>query len=174
MPIAQDIGSYLECFPALDAAVITAAAGNDNVAVDGNVCDRLAIHQGQLCQSAKLVIAYKAVLADTKTLSVAASLKSSTASGGTYAALTALRARHVKSDGTITALTLTSGALAATVLVTASGATTARGVVELDVPLVVANEFLRATVTADLSNTATDTVALSAVLVLGGSDVVPA
>ncbi len=169
--VPQDIGPYLETFNALDAAVITAAAGNDNTDVDGNVCDRLAIHAGQLCQSAKLVIAYKASINTSETLSIGASLKHCATSGGSYVALTALRGRHIKSDGTITALTLTSGALALTAVATAG---TMRGVVELDVPLVTANEFLRATVKADLSRSATDTVALSAVLVLGGSDVVPA
>jgi hypothetical protein len=42
------------------------------------------------------------------------------------------------------------------------------------VPLTIANQYLRATVTANLSASGTDTVALSAVLVLGGSDVAQA
>ena len=169
--IAQDLGSYLQSFPSHDPAVITAGAGNDNVAVVGNVCDRLAIHAGQLCQSAKLVINYKAAINTSETLSIAASLTDCATSGGSYVALTATRARHIKSDGTITALTLTSGALAATTVATAG---TVRGCVELDVPLVTAKEFLAASITANLSRSGTDTVAISAVLILGGSDVLPA
>jgi hypothetical protein len=170
--IPTDVGAYLETFNAQDPAVITAGAGNDGVAVDGNVCDRSALHAGQMPQSAKLVINYKAVLASSETLSITATLKHCATSGGTYAALTALRGRHVKSDGTITAITLSSGAIPATVV--ATGSATLRGTVELDVPLSIANQYLRSTVTANLSASGTDTVALSAVLVLGGSDVCPA
>jgi hypothetical protein len=170
--IAQDVGAYLACFPALDAAVLTAGEGDDGQAVNGNVCDLLAIMPGKQPLSCKLVVSYKAVLASTKTIAFTIALKHDPASNGSYATLAAVRARHIKSDGTTTVLTLTSGALGATIV--ATGSATVRGVVELDVSLAKADRYLRATVTGDLSNTSTDTVALGAALVFGGSNVLPA
>ena len=176
----KDIGAYLKTASegALDWAQITAAAGNDNVEVNGNVIDILKAGRGRYC-SAKLIIYWKAVLQDTKTLSIAANLRHDTDSGMStdVADLYATRGCYSRddssgatSDADSTAVTLSSGCFPKTAVATGqSGGTTERGVVELDFDLSKANEYIQAQVTADLSASGTDTVDIGAILVFGGA-----
>lgn len=168
----HDVGARLSAFAALDSAVITAAAGNDNAAVSGNILDRLDNPDSKSgpAMSLQLLIAVKAVLAANKTLSFAVTIQHGAASNLSDAATyPARRARYVAADGTVTALPLTSGALAAGVVVTDSGSgSTAKGVLMIDIDASSAKQYLRAVVTADLNASGTDTVALGGIFVLGG------
>lgn len=173
----HDHGAKQIAIGALDAAVITAGAGNDGVAVNGNGLDRKKIgYQQGPGLSAQLLIPYKAVLAATKTLSLAVTMQHDSASGfGTAATATIRRVRHVAQGatgaGTVTDLSsaISSGAFPATVVATGdTGGTTERGCLIVDLDLGGLKEYVRAQVTADLSATGTDTVALSGALSLGG------
>lgn len=150
--IAKDIGSHIRAFPALDSASITAGAGNDNVAVNGNIID-LQAFAAQKFDSAKLIVLYKTTLASAQTLAIAAKLQDGAASN--------------LSDGQ------DYGAqLAKTVFET--GVVTGKyGTAEVAIDLSGARRYVRATVTADLSAGGTDTVVVAAVLVLGGAQRIP-
>ena len=127
------------------AASATAGGTGDATEVSGGWIDR------QNFLSAKLIINYKATLADTETISVAANLQDASSSGGTGAA----------DYGT---------ALASTVQATSDGGTAETGVVELDFDLSGAKQYIQAQFTPDLSASGTDTAIVSAVLVLAGND----
>jgi hypothetical protein len=176
MGYARDVGALLTGFPALDAEVITAAAGNDNQAVAGNILDRLASPaKGFPGLSAQIAVPYKAVLTTAETISYAGSVHDSAASNMASPTITPItRARDIKSDGTVTNLTIASdGTISSTVLATASGATTRRGVLLLDVNLSSAKQYLQYTNTFDLSKSGTDTVAYGGVIIIGGTDEPP-
>lgn len=149
--IMRDIGSFIKGYMALIPAVITAGAGNDGVEVDGPWFDVSELEG----HGAVLMIEWSAVLADTETLTLAANLQDATALAGTAAA----------DFGT---------ALAAVVVATSDGGTTEQGVTEMKLVEFNGNRgFVRAQVTATLSATGTDTVALGATLVVGGLNVLP-
>lgn len=150
----RNIGAHLRGAQIHDAEVITAGAGNDNVEINGNYIDRIGSNQG-LPLSGVLLISFKAVLAEDKTLSIAANLQDAVDVGGTGVA--------DFGNAIANAVVATGG----------SGGTTERGVVELDVDLSAARGFIRDQITADLSAANTDTVAISAVLVLGGDNKAP-
>ena len=153
--LQHDIGAQLKAALALVPAVITAGAGNDGVEVNGPSINLLGFGNTRF-KSGKLLIAYRAVLGANETLSLAANLQDDTVTGfsGTPADYgTALANAVVASGG-------------------GSGATV-DGVAEIDVVLAGARQWARAQVTANLSRANTDTVALSAVLVLGGADQLP-
>lgn len=174
---AHDIGAQLVSAGevAFDAETIVAAAGNDNQPISGNVIDRLVTGRS-LALSCKLAVPFTTTLTQSATLSLALKLQHDTVVGmGTAASLKATRATLRKADGTSTALTLNgSGELASTVIATGgSGGSTERGVVEMDVDLGPANEFLRPVRTLDLSAGSVDTVAAGGNLVLGGPNVIP-
>lgn len=147
----RDNGKHMRGLQIHDAEVIVAAAGNDGVEVDGNWVNRKGLG---LPLSGKLIISYKAVLADTETLTIAANLQDATDNAGAGAA-----------DY--------GDAFASAVVETASGAETKRGVIELDFDLSAARGFIMSQITANLSAGATDTVALSAVFVLSGDNQSP-
>ncbi len=151
--VARDIGAFIKGELALTPAVITAGAGDDGVEVDGPGIDRLG---GRHYLSAKLIIAWDAVLASDETLSITANLQDDTelAFGGTPADY---------GD----AFPLTVVADEAVVGGTPSGTT------ELRFDHSGPRGFVRAQVTATLSAATTDTVAIAAVLVLGGADEQP-
>lgn len=150
----RDIGASIEGALALIPAVITAGAGNDGVEVDGPGIDRVGSRPLHL--SAKLIIAWSAALASTETLSLAVNLQDDTelAFGGTPADYGNALADAVVADEAV------------------DGATPS-GTLELPVDLSSARGFLRAQVTATLSASGTDTVAIAAVLVFGGADQEP-
>lgn len=175
--VGTDIGSYMASESALRPATITAGAGNDNVAVTGTIVDRLAVNNGHVHRSAKLTLQFRAVLAQAETLTVAASLLdaavSNFASGS--ATLIALRARYKTDGGTWTAITLVSGAVPTTTIATGpTGGGTVAGMVELDYNLDGARQYLRPTVTTNLSASSTDTSSIGGVLAFGGADEMPA
>ena len=149
----RNIGAHLRGLPIHDAEVITAAAGNDGVEVDGNYVDRIGDNQG-LPLSGTLIISWTAVLQDTETLTIAANLQDAADIAGT----------GVADYG---------NAFASAIVITATADATYRGVVEIDVDLSAARGFIRDQITADLSAGATDTVAISAVFVLGGDNKAP-
>jgi hypothetical protein len=136
---------------------ITAGAGNDNVELNGQAKDRLKAGR-TLGLSGKLLILFEAVLAQDETLTVAANLQDAAASsfaGGDAA-----------DYGT---------AFPATVVATGpTGGGTVRGVVELDVDLSGARQWVREQVTLNLSASGTDTVKASSCLLIGGTDHLPA
>jgi len=133
------------------AAISTATAGGtgDATEVDGAYIDR------QGFDSLKVIIAYKAVLAQGKTLSIAANLQDATSSGGA----------GVDDFG---------AAKAAGVVATGgAGGSTETGVVELDFDISGANQYVRVQYTPDMNASGTDTATLSAVYILGGAQVQP-
>jgi len=152
----QDIGAYLKGAYALAQATITAGAGNDNVAVNGAVID-LWQWGNSRPRSAVLLIQWTTTLAANKSLSIAAKLQDDTVSAfnGTPADFgTALASAIVASGG--------------------GGGATVTGVTPYKLPIIGARRYVRPTVTADLSATGTDTVALNAILVVAGFDQLPA
>lgn len=154
----RDIGAWIKSFLALIPAVITAGAGNDGVEVSGEYIDlQSAAGEGLIAHGGVIFVAWSAALADTKTLTLAFNLQDATDASGT----------GVADYG---------DAYAAAVVATGTtGGTTSRGVVELRIPeLNGCRGFVRAQVTATLSATGTDTVALSAQLVVGGGADLPA
>lgn len=118
----------------------TAAGAGDATEVNGDYANRMDGENG-LAMSCKVVITYTASLAAGKTLSFAANLQDATDGAGA----------GVADYGT---------ALASTVVASATG--TNKGTVELDFDLSGAEQFIRAQITPDLSNTATDTCEWSA------------
>lgn len=151
----RNSGVDMKGLPIHDSEVITAAAGNDGVEVDGNWVDRKGANGSEVPLSGKLIITWTAVLQDTETLTIAANLQDATDVSGTGAA-----------DY--------GNAFASAIVQTATADATYRGVVEIDVDLSAARGFIRDQVTADLSAAGTDTVAISAVFVLSGENRAPA
>lgn len=140
-----------ETLAARFAAVSTATAGGSGDAseVDGAYIDR------QGFSSLKVVIAYKAVLTQAKTLSIAANLQDATSSAGA----------GVADYG---------DAMASAVVATGpTGGATMTGVVELDFDISGADQYVRVQYTPDLNASGTDTASLAAVYILGGAQVQP-
>ncbi len=152
----RDSGKHMVGLPIHDAEVITAAAGNDNVEVDGNFVSRKGANSSEVPLSGKLIISFTAVLDATETLTIAANLQDAVDAAGLLVA--------DYGDAFASAIVATGG----------GGGTTERGVVEIDVDLSAARGFIRDQITADLSRGATDTVAISSIFVLSGENRAPA
>lgn len=151
--LMRDIGAWVKGYLALTPAVITAGAGNDGVEVDGGWVDVSDLPG----HGAVLLIAYSAVLGDGETLSIAANLQDATSIAGVGAA--------DFGDALANAVIATGG----------TGGTTVKGVVEVPIKEFNGNRgFVQAQVTADLSAATTDTVAIAAVLLVGGAHNLPA
>lgn len=147
--LARNIGAQIKA-AACQAASIVAAGAGDNTEVDGEWIDR----QGYL--SASLVILFDAVLADGEDISIGANLQDASDDQGTGAAdYGAAIASAVRATGGV-------------------GGSTEIGVVKVDFDLSGADRYVRAQFTPDLSAANTDTAIVSAILVLGGADVIPA
>lgn len=174
MNIAEmhNIGPYL--LAVLAKAPYTATAGTtpDATEQNGQAIDRLADGRKRYL-SALLVIQYTASLDTTETISIAANGQTDSASAFNVAAadMVASRAYKIQGDGALTELTLTSGALAATVIATGG---TETGVVVLEFDLHNASQYIRSQFTTDLSRANTDTSIASAVWIFGGADQLPA
>lgn len=134
-------------FAAISSA--TAAGTGDATEVDGAYIDR------QGFSSLKVVIAYKAVLTQAKTLSIAANLQDATSSAGAGVA--------DYGDAMASAIVATGP----------TGGGTVAGVAELDFDVSGANQYVRVQYTPDLNASGTDTVTMSAVYILGGAQVQP-
>lgn len=140
-----------ETLAARFAGIASATAGGTGDATEKDC----AYIDRQGFSSLKVVIAYSAVLAATKTLAVAANLQDATASDGT----------GVADYG---------NAMSSAVVATGpTGGGTVTGVVELDFDVSGADRYVRLQFTPGLSATGTDTATLSAVYILGGAQVQP-
>lgn len=145
----RNIGAFIASANALIANVVTAGAGGDGAEQSGYWNDR------RRKNSAVLVISFTAVLAQGATLSLAANMQDATDGSGTGAA--------DFGDAVANAVVATGG----------TGGTTEVGTLEIDIDLSSADGWLRGQVTPTLSAANTDTVAIAAVLVLGGADKYP-
>lgn len=148
----RNIGDLIGVARAAANTAVTAGGGGDNAAVTGVIIDRAA--RG-FPQSAVLAIPFTATLAATQTLTIAYTVQE-----GQQANL---------SD----AATLQSGD-PVVVATGPAGGGVVTGEFLVDVPLGAAGQYIRANFTPNLSASGTDTAALSAVLVLGGMDRLPA
>lgn len=147
----RSIGDLITVARAAANTDATAGGSGDNTAVTGAIIDRMAIGSPQ---SAVLAIPYTATLAAGETLSIGYTVEEGQAANLSDAA------------------TLET-ADAAVVATGPSGGGTVTGVFEVNVPMAGAGQYVRANFTPDLSASATDTAALSAVLVFGGADRLP-
>ena len=168
----HNIGPHLLAVIAQLNYSATAGTTPDNVEQNGQAIDRLKDGR-KLYHSAMLVINYKAVVNTSETFSLAANGQQDTSSGFATAQsdMVASRAYQVEADGTLTELTLTSGALALTSM---GGGATIKGVVVMEFDLHDAPQYIRSQITSDLSRSGTDTSIVSANWVSGGANVLPA
>lgn len=150
-PINKHVGGKAARSEYAGYGVATAGGAGDNIEVDGPYFDRKPSTIGPY-GSAKLVIAYRAVLAQAATLSFAANIQDATSSGGAGVADfgTAFTKAAVATGGT--------------------GGSTETGTIEFDFDLTTAREFIRAQVTPDLSAANTDTLTWMATWVFFGAD----
>lgn len=143
----DDFGAYFA--PAIIGAGTAVAAGTgDATKVTGETVDCDGFHSGSV------VLAYKATLADTKTVSFAVELQESE-DASTWTTAEVVQAATVADTGS-------------------TGGTTELGTVKLDIKLASRKRYLRFNVTPDLSATATDTLTWSGVFIKGGARVLPA
>lgn len=145
----RNVGAYITPrFGSISTA--TAGGTGDATEVSGAYVNRDGF------ESAKMIIAYKAVLAQAATLSLAANIQDAT-------------------DGSGTGVADFGDALANAVIATGeTGGSTEEGVVEIDVDLNMANKFIRSQVTPNLSAANTDTCTIAVTWVLGGARILPA
>ncbi len=167
----HNMGPYVLAHAAQLHWPVTAAGTGDATEKNGYAVDRLA-SQRPLFLSAMLIISYTSTLDTTETISIAANGQTDSASAFNVAAtdMVATRAYKVTSAGVKTDLTLTSGALASTVVGTDDSA----GCVVIEFDLHDAGQYIRSQITFDLSRGGTDTATGSAVWVFGGAATVPA
>lgn len=144
----RSIGDLIAVRRAAANTAVTAAGSGDATEVTGVIIDRAEIGYPQ---SGVLAIPFTATLAASETLSIAYTVQEGNAANLSDAA------------------TLKSAAAA----VVATGVGTVTGTLEIDLSLAGAGRYIRANFTPDLSRGATDTAALSAVIVFGGSDRLP-
>ncbi len=145
----RDIGAYITS-RAAGAVQATAGGAGDAAEVDGPYIDRIGF------QSGKLVIAFQATLGDGETLSIGANLQDAVDAAGTGVA---------DFEDALPSAVVATGP---------SGGGTVHGTAELDVNLAGARPFVRAQFTPDLSRANTDVAIVSAALVLGGAERLPA
>lgn len=145
----RNVGAYITSRFG-DLATAVAAGTGDNTESDGVYVDRDGF------ESAKMIIAFEAVLQATETLSIAANVQDATSSGGAGVA--------DYGDAFANAVVATGD----------TGGSTERGVIEIDVDLNMANQYIRSQVTPNLSASGTDTCNISVVWVLGGARTLPA
>lgn len=151
----HNVAAFLKAALASAFTSLTAAGTGDNTAVTGATVDRHHPSTGSLAGSAQFVIAWSAVLAATKTLS-----------------LKAVKIEH-SADGT----NWSDYTTAADIGVVATGPTgggTVSGVSTLPIDLSSAKQFVRIDFTPDLSATGTDTANAVATATLSGFDRLPA
>lgn len=157
-PRSDNIGAFITSKLALDNTTVGAGVGGSGTPVNGNVFDRLAVRNLHL--SGKLQLGYKFTGASGNSAIVAWAVRDSLTSGGTYGNIErSSPAAHPASGST----TITAN----------NDGTAVRGVIEVDVDLLGAKEFLRAVVTPTLSASGVDTLQLCGVWALGGGDELP-
>ena len=154
----RDMGAGIVAANGLDPNIVVAGSGADGVAQNGNIIDRLDTalfgDPARIFLSAKIVIVVTAVLAATETATIELKAQDGSDSGLSDAA----------DYGTAPAdLVLTGGA----------GGSTERAVLEMDLELGAAKQYVRAVVTPTLSAGATDTAAIAVAWAFGGGDELP-
>lgn len=150
MYATNDIGKSLKAFYC-GAGRLVAAGTGDATAVTGATINRKPA-AGIGFDSGKLVLAWHAVLTDTKTIALAVEYQES-ADGSTWDTAVAL--------------------LASTVVATSSGGGAASGIYTFNLDLSPRKQYIRFNFTPDLNASGTDVAEVAAVLIAGGSDVVP-
>lgn len=148
---SRDIHSEVTVRRAAANAAVTAGGAGDNTAVTGVIIDRAALGWAE---SAVLAVPFTTTLAQAATLSLAYTFQHGEASNLSDAATLA---------SATTAVIATGGA----------GGSTETGVFEVGVSLRGARRYVRLNFTPDLSAGATDTAALSAVIVFAGANRLP-
>jgi hypothetical protein len=151
----KNIGAFIKAVRAAANTAVTAGGAGDNAAVTGVTIDRLALN---LPMSAVFAIAWTATLAAAATLTfknvvIEHGAASNMSDAATFATL---------EDGT------------GTVIQAGGAGGTFADCKEYDVDLQGAKQYVRIKFTPDLSAANTDTAALAAVAVFGGSQVLPA
>lgn len=146
---SRDINSEIAVRRAAANTAVTAGGGGDNSAVTGVIIDRASLGWAE---SLVVAILFTTTLASAQTLSVGWTLQ------------------HGEDSGLSDAATLASAGAA----VVATGAGTVAGQLEAGVSLRGARRYVRLNFTPDLSAGSTDTAALSAALVFGGANRLPA
>ena len=159
----HDIGAYLKGFNAFNPIEVTAATTTeDGIEINGKIIDRRVdgASVSNVFLSGKVIIAYDGALTTGKTLTVASNVQHSDTTASTAFADLADR----------------DGSTGVSVVETNStgGNGTPSGVLEFDLRLDSAKRYLRIQVTPTLSATATDTVDMGGVTVLGMGDFIPA
>lgn len=142
---ATNFGAYLSCV-SIGAGALTAAGTGDATEVTGQTINRDGYDSGVVC------IAWKATLADTKTISFAVTVQES-ADGTTWDTAVAIQA--------------------ATIAKTATSATTFYGVVEINENLAPRKLYVRYNITPDLNASGTDVATWGAMFIRGGSRRLP-
>ncbi len=148
----RNIGSLITVCRAAANIAATAGGSGDATEVTGVILDRGA---NGFPQSAVLAVPYTATLAEGETLSIAYAVQSG-------------------SEDDLSGATELTSAAAAVVATGPSSGGTVTGTFEVDLSLAGAGRYVRADITPDLSASGTDTAALSAVIVFGGADRLPA
>lgn len=150
MSIAQrNIGDEITVRRAAANTAVTAGGAGDNTLVTGIIIDRFALGNPE---SVVVGIPFQAVLSAAATLQIGYTLQSGEAAN--------------LSDATTV--------ITAALVTVATGAATVTGIFERDVSLRGAGRYVRLNFTPDLSAASTDTAQLSAVLVFGGANRLPA
>lgn len=144
----RDIGSLIKVDRAAANTAVTAGGAGDNTLVTGVIIDRAAIGWPE---SAVVAIPFTATLSASQTLSIT----------------------PVVQEGNAANLADAANLAAPGAQIVATGAGTVTGTYELNVSLRGAGRYVRVNFTPDLSAGATDTAALSAVLVTGGANRLP-
>lgn len=143
--IQEDVGFYCLARKGLTAATITAGAGNDGVAVNGDIIDRTTVGYAK---SAFVVVHGVTTLASSETLTCAVTIQ------------------HGDASNLSDAATLHTFAAASVGLTGVQTAAAWQRKVDFD--LTNAKRYVRAVVTTNLSASGTDTSAASACWVFGG------
>lgn len=147
----KNIGALIKLLRASANVAVTAGGAGDAVEVVGVTIDRAALGMPLSCV---FNIAFKAVLAATKTLSITWTIYHSAASD---------------MSGEVA---LATGA-AAVVATGAGGGSTETGQLEIDQALDGAKQYMRLKFTPDLNAANTDTAELAAQVAVGGTTTVP-
>ncbi len=149
----RDSGAYLVTRNALNAVVVTAGTTVSGQEVNGFIVDRLAFND--LILSVKVAIPFNLALSTADTGTLAARLQHSLTTASTAFA------DFADKDGSTnnSVVTTTAGPL--------------DSILEFDVDLSSARQFVRVQVTPTLSSSVTDTLDYAGVLVFGGGDNIP-
>jgi hypothetical protein len=157
-PMSNNIGAYITSELALDNTTVGAGVGGSGTPVNGNDFDRLASRNLHL--SGKLQIGYKATLASGHSATVAWAIRDSE-DDVTYTNVEQSTPAEHPSSGSSTITANNDGSAV-------------RGVIEVDVDLMGAKQYLRPVITPTLSHSGVDTLQLSGMWALGGSEILPA